>query len=335
MEPATGPIEPADPPAPRATPWEGGWTRYAPAPTGYLHLGHVANAIFVWGLAQITGAGVLLRIEDHDRERSRATYEAAILEDLEWLGFVPDAGPIRQHDNSAPYVAAVERLRAAGLVYACDCTRSTFAAWAASHGDPWRGQGCPGSCRDRSIAEDPWVTLRVVLGQGEESWVDGILGPRAGDAAVHGDLAIRDRQGNWTYALCVVVDDLRQSISLVIRGEDLTDLTPAQIRLGRLLGRSEPATFAHHPLIRKANGAKLSKADGDTGVRELRGAGRSRAWVIGAAAAAVDLLAAATPVGPGEASQLVRRHLASRGRSGARYAVEHEGRPKGGRGGGR
>ncbi|MEX1170202.1 MAG: glutamate--tRNA ligase family protein, partial [Chloroflexota bacterium] len=80
-----------------------GWTRFAPAPTGYMHLGHVANAIWVWGLARATGSRVLLRIEDHDRERSRAAFDAAILEDLDWLGFTPDAGPVRQRENPEPY----------------------------------------------------------------------------------------------------------------------------------------------------------------------------------------------------------------------------------------
>ena len=86
-------------------------TRFAPAPTGYLHLGHVANAIFVWGMAASTGAEVLLRIEDHDRVRSRQEFEVALLEDLEWLGFRADAGPIRQSDDDAPYATALARLR--------------------------------------------------------------------------------------------------------------------------------------------------------------------------------------------------------------------------------
>src|SRR5512146_535718 len=103
----TRPTEPAGAPQARIATSATAWTRFAPAPTGFLHLGHVANAIFVWGLAAAVGARVLLRIEDHDRERSRAAYEAAILDDLEWLGFVPDAGPLRQHDDPSPYVAAV------------------------------------------------------------------------------------------------------------------------------------------------------------------------------------------------------------------------------------
>ena len=117
----------------------GARTRFAPAPTGYLHLGHVANAIWVWGVAGATDGRVLLRIEDHDRERCRPEYDAALLEDLAWLGFVADEGPVRQSDDGAPYAAALERLRGEVLVYGCDCTRSTFAAWADEHGRRGRG----------------------------------------------------------------------------------------------------------------------------------------------------------------------------------------------------
>jgi len=268
----------------------GHWTRFAPAPTGYLHLGHVANAIWVWGLAAATGSRVLLRIEDHDRERCRDAYDIAILEELAWLGFEPDAGPVRQREHPEPYEAALDLLRMHRLVYACDCTRATFAAWAAEHGSRWRGPGCPGGCRERGLPEDHDLTLRVMLGSAPEGWRDRILGPRAGDPSAAGDPPIRDRHGNWTYGFAVVVDDLRESITLVVRGEDLADATPAQIRLARLLGRDVPPAFAHHPLIRKPGGAKLSKADGDTGVREWRATGQRAAAVIGAAAAEVGLI---------------------------------------------
>jgi len=286
-----------------ATP--GGWTRFAPAPTGHLHLGHVANAIWVWGLAAATGSRVLLRIEDHDRERSRAAFDAAILEDLDWLGFVPDAGPVRQREHPEPYEIALDLLRMHLLVYACACTRATFAAWATRHGRTWREPGCPGGCRDLGVVEDDTTTLRIALGAGDEAWDDRILGPRAGDPSATGDPPIRDRHGNLTYGFAVVVDDLRQSITLVVRGEDLADATPAQIRLARLLGRQAPPSYAHHPLIHKASGAKLSKADGDTGIRELRAAARSPAEVIGMAAAAVGLLRAVRPVTAADAIALV------------------------------
>jgi glutamyl-Q tRNA(Asp) synthetase len=260
-------------------------TRFAPAPTGYLHLGHVANAVWTWGVASAVGADVLLRIEDHDRQRCRPEFDAALLEDLGWLGFAPDAGPVRQSDADAEraYAETCERLRGDGLVYGCDCTRSTFTAWARVQGRAWSGPGCPGSCLERRV-EGP--VLRVVLGGGTEAWTDLAVGASGGSVAPVGDLPIRDRHGNWTYAFCVVVDDLRQEIDLVVRGVDLLEATTTQIRLARVLGRASPQTFLHHPLVRRPDGSKLSKSAGDTGVQELRAAGVSAPEVITRAATA-------------------------------------------------
>ena len=256
-------------------------TRFAPAPTGFLHLGHVANALWVWGTARRAGATVLLRIEDHDRVRSRATFADGIVEDLAWLGFTPDEGPVRQTDpdGDAAARAALDRLADDGLVYRCGCTRSRFAAWARQHGSEWTGPGCPGACRTGALPGDAATSLRVALGAGTEAWDDLVLGASVGDVAASGDLVARDRDGNWTYAFSVVVDDLRQEVDLIVRGEDLLPDTARQIRLGRCLGRPQPARFLHHPLVRKASGAKLSKTDGDTGVRDLRLAGWSPARV--------------------------------------------------------
>ena len=263
----------------------GGWTRFAPTPTGYLHLGHVANAIWVWGVAEAIGARVVLRIDDHDHVRSRPEYDAALVEDLAWLGFAADRGPTRQADpDVAPaYEAAMERLRADGLLYGCDCTRSTFAEWATANGGPWTGPGCPGRCRERALGGP---TLRAAIGAGRETWMDTAVGPCAGDVAPAGDPPIRDRDGNWTYPFSVVVDDLRQDIDHVIRGRDLIHATPTQIRLARLLGREQQPTFLHHPLIRRPDGRKLSKSSGDTGVREMRAAGRTHEEILEAAASA-------------------------------------------------
>jgi glutamyl/glutaminyl-tRNA synthetase len=258
-------------------------TRYAPAPTGFLHLGHVANAIWVWGLGRSAGAAVLLRIEDHDRKRCRPEYDAALLDDLAWLGFTPDEGPVRQSDDDAPYTAALARLSDEVPVYGCDCSRSTFETWAAAHGRHWHGPGCPGGCRERGLSGP---VLRAALGGGSEGWTDALIGPCSDEVARDGDLPIRDRDGHWTYAFSVVVDDLRQEVDLVVRGRDLLSATAVQIRLGRLLGREVPATYAHHVLVHGPDGRKLSKADGATSVRDLRAAGRTAAEVIDLAAAA-------------------------------------------------
>jgi glutamyl/glutaminyl-tRNA synthetase len=281
-------------------------TRFAPAPTGRLHLGHLANAIYVWGLARRAGGRVLLRIEDHDRQRCRPEYEEALLDDLDRLGISADepstdelragTSSFRQSDNGAAYAAAIERLRAAGDVYACDCSRATFAAWRSANRRSWSGPGCPGDCRRRRLAWSADLGLRVALGDGEESWDDALLGRRSGGVATAGDLLVRDRNGNWTYTLCVAVDDLRHGVDLVVRGEDLLGATASQIRLGALLGRATPPTFAHHPLVLRPDGSKLSKADGATAVGALLDSGSGAATLLGDAAQRVGLLDRAHPI---------------------------------------
>ena len=247
---------------------------------------------------------MLLRIEDHDRQRSRPAFDAALVEDLAWLGFVPDLGPVRQTDPdaAAAYLAAADRLRADGLLYACRCTRSTFEAWVAAHGGPWVGPGCPGGCRDGRV-DGP--VLRAALGSGTESWDDLLAGPASAEVAPSGDPPIRDRHGNWTYGFCVVVDDLRQGVELVVRGQDLLPATAAQIRLALHLAASGTPAYLHHPLIRRPDGSKLSKSAGDTGVRELRAAGLTAGVVLGRAAAAIGLIPAVRALGVEEVSEIV------------------------------
>ena len=279
-------------------------TRFAPSPTGYLHLGHVVNAIYVWGLARALGGRVLLRIEDHDRVRSRSEFETALLTDLQWLGFEPDAGPIRQSDDAAAYEAALARLAGLQHVYACDCSRRDLAAVALLA--PGVEVAYSGRCRTRNVKGDG-CGLRVQFEAGAEVFDDEIRGRQIQDPAAQcGDLLIRDRDGHWTYQFAVTVDDLRHKIDLVIRGEDLLASTGRQIRLARLLGRATPPVFVHHPLILKAPGEKLSKSSGDTGVRELRAAGVSPAEVIGRAAAACGLIGVVRPVRAGDVPTLFR-----------------------------
>jgi glutamyl-Q tRNA(Asp) synthetase len=287
-------------------------TRFAPAPTGYLHLGHLVNALYVWGIARATGGRVILRIEDHDRQRSRPEFETALLKDLERLGLTPDepadgiaaflggATPYRQSDADAVYQAALGTLRDQGLVYACACSRSTFAAYEADRGRGFRGIGCPGGCRELALPEVPGTGLRVAVGAGSERWLDLLAGPLAEEPAGTGDPLVRDRVGNWTYGFCVVVDDARHGVDLVIRGRDLLHATPAQIRLARLLGRPVAPHFLHHPLVRRVSGQKLSKSEGDTAVRSLLDAGRSPADLFGLAARLAGLAADETPIDPAD-----------------------------------
>jgi glutamyl-tRNA synthetase/glutamyl-Q tRNA(Asp) synthetase len=261
-------------------------TRFAPAPTGALHLGHVLNAIYVWD-ARKRGARVLLRIEDHDRARCRPDYEAGILDDLDWLGFVPDlyqtaeyrAGrcPGRQSDREEIYREAVARLHAQGLLYACDCTRRTVSG------------RYDGRCRSRGLPLADGLGWRVVMEAGVEQFDDLLLGSQAQDPLAQcGDVLIRDRRANWTYQFAVSVDDLEQEVDLVIRGADLLESTGRQIRLGRMLGRQRPAAYAHHPLTMKSPDQKLSKSDGDTGVRDLRARGWTPAEVLAAARSSIS-----------------------------------------------
>src|SRR5262245_60545819 len=215
-------------------------SRFAPAPTGFLHLGHVVNAIYVWGVTQSRGGRVLLRIEDHDRQRSRPEFERAILDDLDWLGFVPDdyetdafrgrACQGRQSDRSAVYEEALQKLRALGLVYACECSRGDIVAASLSH-DELR---YPGTCASKAVREGPGLGLRVRLAPSIERFVDlrhGPLEQRPSEQC--GDLLARDREGNWTYQFAVTVDDLEQGVTHVIRGDDLLASTGRQIQLDR------------------------------------------------------------------------------------------------------
>jgi glutamyl-tRNA synthetase/glutamyl-Q tRNA(Asp) synthetase len=274
-------------------------TRFAPSPTGYLHLGHVANAIWVWGTARALGGRVLLRLEDHDRVRCRPEFETALLDDLAWLGFEPDQGRVeelragpsiwRQSDCGETYASALSRLAGDASVFVCDCSRKDIAV---DGGDVFNEETpYPGRCRGRGLVPAPGRGIRVRIDPGEERFVDGRLGEQRQQPAEQcGDLLLRDRLGNWSYQFAVVVDDLRHGVDLVIRGEDLLSSTGRQLRLGRLLRGTTPPVFLHHHLIGKPSGEKLSKAAGDTGVRVLRERGATAASVLGRAAWLTGLL---------------------------------------------
>jgi glutamyl-tRNA synthetase/glutamyl-Q tRNA(Asp) synthetase len=255
------------------------------------------NAIYVWGVARLAGAGVLLRIEDHDRIRSRRVFEEALIEDLDWLGFRPDSGrypPLRQSDDDAPYVAALDRLRRTHHVYVCDCSRRAIG-----------GERYDGRCRRRGLADGPGRGLRVEIDDEAERFEDLLCGPVVQQPSKQcGDILLRDRDGHWTYQFAVTVDDLRHEITLIVRGSDLLSSTGRQIKLARMLGRETAASFLHHPLVMKTSTEKLSKADGDTGVRDLRTSGMRPDEVIGRAAAAVGLLPGPRAVAAADVSEL-------------------------------
>jgi glutamyl/glutaminyl-tRNA synthetase len=264
-----------------------------------MHLGHVVNAIYVWGMARAHEGEVLLRIEDHDRIRSRPEFETALLDDLDWLGFVPDAGRrpvVRQSDDTGAYEEALGRLRLHHPVYACACSRKDIGS-----------ERYDGRCRELAVAEMPGRGLRVRMESGIERFDDLRLGATEQvPAAQCGDLLLRDRDGHWTYQFAVTVDDLRQDITHVIRGEDLMASTGRQMALARMLGRTTPPAFLHHPLITRPDGTKLSKSAIDTGIRQLRAAGLKPEEVIGRAAAMIDLITVERPVPASEVAALFR-----------------------------
>lgn len=262
-----------------------GWrTRFAPAPTGLLHLGHLVNALHVWGIARAYGGQVVLRLEDHDRTRCRPEYETALLEDLEWLGLHADhfpvasfradpaAHPARQSNQHARFAAALDRLAARGLVYPCRCTRRDIAA-RVPH--PAGAEPCyPGTCRNADVGPEETFARRVYLAPADYTFDDLRLGSLTqAPYRQCGDLLARDRHAQWTYQFAVVVDDLAHGIDVVIRGEDLLESTGRQRQLAELLGRTRPVQVLHHTLLVHADGSKLSKATHDTALREMRAAG--------------------------------------------------------------
>ena len=281
-------------------------SRFAPAPTGCLHLGHVVNAIYVWGITRARGGRVLLRIEDHDRQRSRRAFETAILEDLDWLGFASYESPVRQSDRGGIYMAALERLRASGLVYACECSRAGISCVARRLQPSVDELRYPGTCADKHLADASGRGLRVRLEPTVEHFADLRHGPQAQRPSEQcGDLVVRDRDGNWTYQFAAAVDDHVQGVTHVIRGDDLLASTGRQILLARLLGRREPPQFLHHALIMKTPEQKLSKSDGDTGVRGLRASGWTAPDVIGRAAFLAGLVPEPCPIAADDVSSIV------------------------------
>lgn len=296
----------------------GTWrTRFAPAPTGRLHLGHVVNAMHVWGIARAYGGEVLLRIEDHDSMRCRPEFERALLDDLDWLGFTPDVGTtqsfrdgphdLRQSDNAHRYEKALQRLGKADRHYGCVCSRRAIAE---SQGANSIGElRYPGTCATRDAREPAEAQITVArrfrVTDSLEQFSDLRLdGQQQHPASQCGDFLLRDRNGNFTYQFAVVVDDMEQRIDVVIRGEDLLTSTGRQLQLARTLGRSTPLQFLHHSLLLRPDGLKLSKSLGDTGVGELRAAGVSANDVLGRAAHASGLIERPIPLAMAELPDL-------------------------------
>jgi glutamyl-tRNA synthetase len=249
-------------------------TRFAPSPTGFLHLGSARTALFNWAYARRHGGVLVLRSEDTDRERSTKDAEAAVLEGLRWLGLDWDEGVFRQSERAELYAAAVERLLADEKAYRCVCTREELEARkeaTIARGEKWTYDG---RCRD--AAHGPGCgehTVRLRLpASGLLGFDDLVFGPSGQDAAEIGDRIIRRSDGGPLYHLAVVVDDVEMGITHVARGADHLNNTSLQVALYRALG-AEPPVFAHLPLLVGAGGKKLSKRRDPVSIQHYRDAG--------------------------------------------------------------
>jgi glutamyl-tRNA synthetase len=271
-------------------------TRFAPSPTGDLHLGGAWTALASWVLARRSGGACVLRIEDIDRPRVVHGSRERIEEDLRWLGLPWDEGPFLQSERGALYEEAISRLAAAGLVYPCDCSRAEISRVASA---PHEGEEVvyPGYCRDRDPAramKRP-PALRVRVPREVVSFEDLAFGAVAQDLAREvGDFVLRRADGVFAYQLAVVVDDAAMSITDVVRGADLVSSTPRQIWLARALG-ALPPRYAHVPTVVAENGARLEKRTPRATVRELREEGVPASRVVGELAHGLGLMPTNAP----------------------------------------
>ena len=249
-------------------------TRFAPSPTGALHIGSVRTALFNWAFARRHGGRLILRIEDTDRERSTQESEQALLEALGWLGIDWDEGPLRQSERGELYADAVEQLLAGGRAYRCRCTSSELEerrSKTLAEGGSWVYDG---RCRDLGLGEEcgPHTVRLRLPEQGRLEWNDLVFGPSGQDVGELGDMNIQRSDGKPLYNLAVVVDDLDMEISHVIRGADHLSNTCFQLALYQAL-EQEPPLFAHVPLIVGKGGKKLSKRRDPVSIRDFRDEG--------------------------------------------------------------
>jgi glutamyl-queuosine tRNA(Asp) synthetase len=255
--------------------------RLAPSPTGYLHLGHAATFRVAHRRAREAGGRLVLRIEDLDRERCKAEYEASLLADLRWAGLDWDGEPVRQSARLPLYLGAWRRLAEQGAVYPCRCSRSDVErALSAPHAEDDLEPLYPGTCRpgeaqpraEQSPGTVNW-RFRTIPGEAVE-FSDAAQGPQRFVASRDfGDFLVWRKDGVPTYQLAVVVDDAAMGITEVVRGADLLKSTAQQILLYRALGHASPQFF-HCPLVTDAHGRRLAKRAGDHSLKVMRESGR-------------------------------------------------------------
>ncbi|MHA4839309.1 tRNA glutamyl-Q(34) synthetase GluQRS [Sphingopyxis sp. MSC1_008] len=275
-------------------------TRFAPSPTGELHLGHAYSAVLAYNAARDAGGKFLIRIDDIDGSRSREEYVDASLADLAWLGIDWDGDPVRQSARIVAYAAALGNLRARGLVYPCFCTRADIAAsLSAPHGPS--GAIYPGTCRGlsepertRRLADEPhcWRldTARALAESGDLQWEEAGRGLRSADPLAHGDIVLARKDAPASYHLASTLDDADMGVTHVIRGADLIASTDVHRLLQALLGLPPPC-YRHHALVCGPDGKRLAKRDAAASLASLRAAG------IDGRTLAADLAAGRLPAG--------------------------------------
>lgn len=249
-------------------------TRLAPSPTGALHLGNARTFLVNWALARQSGWRVVLRIEDLDTPRTKPGADRQAIADLRWLGMDWDEGPVYQAADLRPYRAALDELRGRGLVYGCTCSRSDIArAQSAPHVDEHELR-YPGTCRDAGRLDGDDLCWRLRTADEPVAFDDALAGPQAFNVQQQvGDFVLWTRQGLPAYQLAVVVDDARQGVTHVVRGDDLLRSTARQRLLYRLLQLTPLPTYLHLPLVIGSDGRRLAKRHGDTRVAAYRDAG--------------------------------------------------------------
>jgi len=278
--------------------------RFAPTPSGSMHLGNALTALLAWLQVRSVDGAMVLRIEDLDLARSRPFWRDQILSDLRWLGLDWDEGPDRggpfasylQSERQERYRDALQQLQEAGLLYPCYCSRKDLhSIGRAPHGLLTEGPAYPGTCahltdtekRARQRLKSPALRFRMPDAAGEVD--DALCGPVIYPARHGGDFVVQRADGVISYQLAVVVDDAAMDITHVLRGRDLLDSTWRQVHLYEALGL-RPPTFAHSPLVTSPEGIRLSKSDGARSLSALRHSGVPSQAIIGALAAACGLI---------------------------------------------
>ncbi|RDB55385.1 tRNA glutamyl-Q(34) synthetase GluQRS [Senegalimassilia anaerobia] len=276
--------------------------RFAPSPTGRMHAGNIYAALSAWLVAKSQGGTIVLRIEDLDRDRSKAEYISAVQRDFELLGLTWDHGPFFQHDRDEAYLEAFSALEREGLVYPCFCTRADLHAASAPH----RGEKFvyPGTCcgltaeqiAEKSLRRAPAQRLHVP--DAAYSFEDMVQGRYEQNLAHDcGDFLIRRSDQAFAYQLAVVVDDAAQGVTSIVRGVDLLCSTPQQLYLQELLGLDHPR-YAHIPLLVAEKNRRLSKRDHDAGIEELLVRFKTPEAIIGHIAGICGLAPTCDPATP-------------------------------------